>query len=309
MNKTILIIMMLSSAIIHTGCRKNAGDKVPVIGKYTGIPENDLLDAGILNHLGRVSDPQVSPDGTKIVYGVTYTSIEQNKRNRELFVMNIDGSDNRRITNTSKSESNARWMDNDRILFLCEGKLWVMQVDGSLRKQISGTEKQIMEFSLSPAGDRILFTSAVKSAVKPTDIDPALDKATGRVIDDLMYRHWDCFVEEIPHAFVADFDGKTLSGETDLLEGLPYELPTLPFGDIGELAWSPDGKSIAYSCRKLTGVEYAVSTNSDIYLHNLETGREVNLSRENKGYDTAPRFSPCGNYLVWNSMERDGYEA
>ncbi|MFA5662114.1 MAG: peptidase S9, partial [Bacteroidales bacterium] len=134
MNKTILIIMMLSSAMIHTGCRKNAGDKVPVIGKYTGIPENDLLDAGILNHFGRVSDPQVSPDGTKIVYGVTYTSIEQNKRNRELFVMNIDGSDNRRITNTSKSESNARWLDNDRILFLSEGKLWVMQGDGSRRK-------------------------------------------------------------------------------------------------------------------------------------------------------------------------------
>ncbi len=309
MNKTILIIMMLSSAMIHTGCRKNAGDKVPVIGKYTGIPENDLLDAGILNHFGRVSDPQVSPDGNKIVYGVTYTSIEQNKRNRELFVMNIDGSNNLCITNTAKSESNARWLDNDRILFLSEGKLWVMQGDGSRRKQIPGTEKQIMEFSLSPAGDKILFTSTVKSAVKPTDIDPALDKATGRIIDDLMYRHWDCFVEEIPHAFVADFDGKTLSGEIDLLEGLPYELPTLPFGDIGELAWSPDGKSIAYSCRKLTGVEYAVSTNSDIYLHNLETGQEVNLSRDMKGYDTAPRFSPCGKFLVWNSMERDGYEA
>ncbi|HOO69967.1 MAG TPA: peptidase S9, partial [Bacteroidales bacterium] len=92
MNKTILIIMMLSSAMIHTGCGENAGDKIPVIGKYTGTPDTDLLDAGILNHFGRVSDPQVSPDGTKIVYGVTYTSIEQNKRNRELFVMNIDGS-------------------------------------------------------------------------------------------------------------------------------------------------------------------------------------------------------------------------
>ncbi|MEJ1729710.1 prolyl oligopeptidase family serine peptidase, partial [Escherichia coli] len=223
--------------------------------------------------------------------------------------MNADGSNNHQISRTSTSESNARWLDNNRILFLSQGKLWVMQADGTGQRQIKGTDRPIDEFNLSPDREKILFISRIRTAIRPTDIDPALDKATGRIIDDLMYRHWDCFVEEIPHSFVALFDGESLSSETDLLEGHPYELPTLPFGDIGELCWSPDSKSIAYSCRKLTGVNYAVSTNTDIYLRDLETGREVNLSQGMMGYDTAPRFSPCGKFLVWNSMERDGYEA
>lgn len=302
-------MMMLTGSLALNGCSENADSKTPPIGKNTDILENDLLDPIVLNHFGRVSDPQVSPDGTKIVYGVTYTSIEQDKRNRELFVMDTDGNNNRQITSTDAGESNARWLDNDRMLFLSGGKLWIMQADGSGRREIKGTERSIAEFSLSPTHDRILFISAVKSGVRPDDLYPDLDRSSGRVIDDLMYRHWDCFVEEIPHAFVAAFDGESLSEEVDLMAGLPYELPTLPFGDIGELCWSPDGKSIAYSCRRLTGVDYAVSTNTDIFLRNLETGNETNLSEGMKGYDTAPRFSPCGTYLVWNSMERDGYEA
>ncbi|HPW78172.1 MAG: Prolyl tripeptidyl peptidase precursor [Bacteroidetes bacterium ADurb.Bin037] len=309
MNRIICILMMLTSSLALNNCNKNADSKAPLIGKNTDKLENDLLNPIVLNHLGRLSDPQVSPDGKRIVYGVTYTSIEEDKRNRELFVMDIDGSNNCRITSTNTSESNARWLDNDRILFLCQGKLWVMQADGTDRRQITGTERPIDEFSLSPDGGRLLFISRIKASTKPTDIDPALNKASGRVIDDLMYRHWDCFVEDIPHSFVASFDGESLSSETDLLEGQPFELPTLPFGDIGELCWSPDGKSIAYSCRKLTGVDYAVSTNTDIYLKDLETGKEVNLSQGMMGYDTAPRFSPCGKFLVWNSMEREGYEA
>lgn len=164
-------------------------------------------------------------------------------------------------------------------------------------------------FQSLPAKDKILYISYVPAGTRPTDLDPSLDKATGRIIDDLMYRHWDGFVEEIPHTFVASFDGTSVSQEKDLLEGLPYELPTLPFGGMEELSWSPDGKSVAYSCRKLTGAAYAVSTNTDIYLRNLETDEEVNLSEGMMGYDTAPVFSPCGTYLVWNSMERDGYEA
>ncbi|HNR28008.1 MAG TPA: S9 family peptidase [Bacteroidales bacterium] len=309
MNRTILLFMMFTASLALSQCSGNEHNKAPLIGKNMEIPESDLLNSTILNLFGRVSDPQVSPDGKRIVYGVTYTSIKENRRNRELFVMDIDGQHNVQITRTPASESNARWLDNDRLLFVCDGKLWIMQADGTGRQQVTGTDKSISEFSISPTGDRILFISTVPSGMKPTDLDPSLDKSTGRVIDDLMYRHWDCFVEEIPHSFTALFDGKTLSNVTDLLEGQLFELPTLPFGDIGELCWSPDGKSIAYSCRKMTGKDYAVSTNTDIYLRDLESGQETNLSQGMMGYDTAPRFSPCGNFLVWNSMERDGYEA
>ena len=300
--------MIIAGSLALNACNGSAS-QTPLIGKNTAVPENDLLSASVLNSFGRVSDPQVSPDGKQIVYGVSYISVEQNKSNRELFVMDTDGSNNRQITFTPENESNARWLDNDRILFLSQGKLWLMRADGTAKKQVKGTERRIAGFSLSPNKNKILYISYVPTGTRPTDLDPSLDQATGRIIDDLMYRHWDCFVEEIPHTFVASFDGASISGEEDLLEGLPYELPTLPFGGMGELSWSPDGTAVAYSCRKLTGAEYAVSTNTDIYLRNLDTGTEVNLSEGMMGYDTAPLFSPCGEFLVWSSMERDGYEA
>ena len=308
MNRKLFLLMVIAGSLALNGCNGSTS-QTPLIGKSTAIPEDDLLNASVLNSFGRVSDPQVSPDGKKIVYGVSYISVAQNKSNRELFVMDIDGSHSRQITFTPENESNARWLDNDHILFLNQGKLWTMRADGAGRKQIKGTERALAGFSLSPAKDKILYISYVPAGTRPTDLDPSLDKATGRIIDDLMYRHWDGFVEEIPHTFVASFDGTSVSQEKDLLEGLPYELPTLPFGGMEELSWSPDGKSVAYSCRKLTGAAYAVSTNTDIYLRNLETDEEVNLSEGMMGYDTAPVFSPCGTYLVWNSMERDGYEA
>ncbi len=309
MNRTTLILMIISGALACGSCHDNAQDTGPIIQKNTVTLSGDLLDPMVLNSFGRVSDPQVSPDGTKILYGVSYTSVEQNKSNRELFVMDLNGQNNRQITRSSKSESNARWLDNNTILFLSGGKLWKMDATGSEAEEIKGTDRPVSEFSLSPKRDRILFISNVKSGIKPTDRYPDLDKASGRIINDLMYRHWDCFVEEIPHSFLASFNGKSLDNVTDILEGLPYDLPTLPFGGIGELCWSPDGTKIAYSCRKLTGVAYAVSTNTDIYLYDVATGAEENLSAGMMGYDTAPVFSPCGKYLVWCSMERDGYEA
>ena len=217
--------MMFTASLALSQCSGNEHNKAPLIGKNMEIPESDLLNSTILNLFGRVSDPQVSPDGKRIVYGVTYTSIKENRRNRELFVMDIDGQHNVQITRTQASESNARWLDNDRLLFVCDGKLWIMLADGTGRQQVTGTDKSISEFSISPTGDRILFISTVPSGMKPTDLDPSLDKSTGRVIDDLMYRHWDCFVEEIPHSFTALFDGKTLSNVTDLLEGQLFELP------------------------------------------------------------------------------------
>ncbi len=309
MNRIYLIIMILAGTIALNGCTTDSKTEEVVIEKNTPKVVNHKLDPMVLNSFGRVTDPQAAPAGDKILYGVSYTSVAQNKSNRELYIMNIDGSENHAITHSAKSESNARWYRNGQILFLSGGQLWLMNADGTARTQITQMERPIAEFALSPAEDRILFVQSVKSGTRPTDRYPDLDKASGRLIDGLMYRHWDCFVEEIPHSFIAVFDGKTLTQITDLLEGQPYELPTLPFGDLGELSWSPDGKQIAYSCRKLTGAAYAVSTNTDIYLYNVETGEAKNISEGMMGYDTAPRFSPCGKYLVWNSMERDGYEA
>ena len=264
----------------------------------------------IMHQMGKVSDPQVSPDGTKILYGVSYTSIGQNRSNRQLYVMDIDGQNVRQLTHGAKSASCGRWFDGGRkIAFLEGGQIVVMNADGSGRKTVSSVEGGISEFKIHPMGDYIMYSSSFKVAKKPADIYPDLEKSTARTIEGLMYRHWDHFVEEIPHTWIAPFDGSSLGEARDILEGLPYELPTEPFSGLEQLDFAPDSHQLAYSCRKLTGRDYAFSTNTDIYIYNMENGCEFNLTQGMMGYDTEPVWSPDGTTVAWLSMERGGYEA
>lgn len=302
--------MAVMSSYAQSGRKGTASviEKTPievVDGKFT--PE-------IMLRLGRVSDPQLSPDGSKILYGVTYTSIEENRSVRQLYVMNADGSGNHQITHFPSSANNARWYgDGSVILYLQGGQIWSMSAEGKNIRQVSNIPGGISEFKLSPDQTKVMYIAQVQSATRPTDLYPDLDKSTGREIDGLMYRHWDCFVETIPHTFVADVvrSGKSLkvAPGKDIIEGTKFELPTLPFGGLEQLSWSPDGQWIAYACRKLTGKDYAFSTNTDIYLYNVADGSCENLSEGMNGYDTDPVFSPDGKSIAWLSMERAGFEA
>jgi dipeptidyl aminopeptidase/acylaminoacyl peptidase len=188
-----------------------------------------------------------------------------------------------------------------------------MNSDGSAIRQVSDIPGGISEFKLSPDQTKVMYVSNVKYATKPTDLYPDLDKSSGREINDLMYRHWDCFVEEIPHTFVSDVvaanGNLSVKPGKDIIEGTMYELPTLPLSGIEQLSWSPDGKYIAYACRKVTGKEYAFSTDTDIYLYDVEKGTCEDLTDGMNGYDTDPVFSPDGKYIAWISMERAGFEA
>ena len=285
-----------------------------IIEKENLVVENGQFTPELLLQLGRVSDPQLSPDGSKILYGVTYTSIKENRSVRQLYVVNTDGSDNKVITHFSKSASNARWYgDGSKILFIQGGQIYQMNSDGSAIRQVSEIPGGISEFKLSPDQTKVMYVSNVKYATKPTDLYPDLDKSSGREINDLMYRHWDCFVEEIPHTFVSDVvaanGNLSVKPGKDIIEGTMYELPTLPLSGIEQLSWSPDGKYIAYACRKVTGKEYAFSTDTDIYLYDVEKGTCEDLTDGMNGYDTDPVFSPDGKYIAWISMERAGFEA
>lgn len=296
------------------GNKKETDKDAPLIEKSNIKIENGIMTPEALFSFGRLSDIQLSPDKSKILYGVTYVSIEQNKTNRELFIMNIDGSDKKQITQTPKSENNAIWVKNgEKIAFLSSesgsSQIWEMNPDGSDRKQISQIDGDINGFIYSPDGAKIMYIKNVKSGERTVDKYPDLPQASGRIIDDLMYKHWSEWVEEIPHTFVADYDGKKLEEGIDILGDEPYECPMLPFGGTEQLAWSPDSKSIAYTCRKKKGREYALSTNSDIYLYNLDTKITVNLTEGMMGYDINPVFSPDGKQIAWQSMERDGYES
>lgn len=312
-------IMALVCGATMMAC--NSADKkadtekdAPIIGKSTIKVENGIMTPEALYSFGRLSDIQVSPDKSKILYGVTYVSIEQNKTNRELFTMNVDGSDKKQITQTAKSENNAVWIKGgSKIAFLSSesgsSQIWEMNPDGTDRKQISEIEGDINGFTYSPDEKKIMYIKNVKFGERTVDRYKDLPKASGRIIDDLMYKHWSEWVEEIPHTFVADYNGEKITDGVDILGDEPYECPMLPFGGIEQLAWSPDSKSIAYTCRKKKGLDYALSTNSDIYLYNIETKETTNLTEGMMGYDTNPVFSPDGKSIAWQSMERDGYEA
>jgi prolyl oligopeptidase family protein len=167
----------------------------------------------------------------------------------------------------------------------------------------------IVDYLFSPDESKLLYVQDIKARPVVTDIYPDLDKAEARIIDDLMYKHWDEWVSTMPHPFIAKVSESPITKGLDLLEGEPYEAPMRPHNGVEDIAFSPDGNLIAYACRKKTGLEYSLSTNSDIYIYNVSTGETTNVSEGLMGYDTNPVFSPDGHSLIWIGMERDGYES
>lgn len=322
MKKTDLMTMtaaMMFAASGYVNADTPANTDKPVIGKQEIRIKNKKLTPEALWAMGRIGSSSVSPDGKQIAYTVSYYSVKENKSHTVIYVMNADGTNNLLLTHTADSEVEPTWIKGgSKIAFLTAAsgsmQIWEMNPDGSERKQLSSYEGGIEGFKFSPDESKVLFISQVKYGQRTSDIYPDLDKASGKVINDLMYKHWDEWVENIPHPFVASFDGNQVGTATDILKDEPYESPMKPFGGIEQLAWSNDSKQIAYTCRKKTGLEYSVSTDSDIYLYNTETGETRNLCKEdatdkNLGYDTNPKFSPDGKSIAWQSMERDGYES
>ncbi|WP_183128568.1 S9 family peptidase [Parabacteroides distasonis] len=319
MNKSIGTMIMATSLLLGA-CDpatdvnvKETGDK-NLIGKSDIRVKDGRMTPEALWAMGRIGGMNVSPDGKKVVYTVAYYSVPENKSNREVFVMNADGSDNKQITKTGFAENEAVWIKGGtKIAFLCNesgsSQLWEMNPDGTDRKRLSDYDKDIEGFTFSPDEKKVLFISQVKTVNSTADKYPDLDKATGVIITDLMYKHWDEWVTTVPHPFVADFDGKSISNPVDVMEGELFESPMKPFGGIEQLAWNTTSDKIAYTSRKKTGKEYAISTNSDIYVYDLNTKQTTNITEENKGYDTNPTYSPDGKSIAWLSMERDGYEA
>ena len=323
---------MLALMVLGTA---NAQDDV--IGKNNIKLKSPFMTPEALWAMGRIGTTEASPDGKQIVYQVGYYSVKANKSRQVICVMNSDGSNNKQLSTSQKSETDPTWLDAETIAFICGGEIWSMKADGSERKQLSKTDGKVEGFKFSPDRSKVIILKSIpfNEVIKKNPDD--LPKATGRRVTDLMYRHWDHYVESIQHPFVCSVSGYAIAADaTDILEGEPYECPMEPFGGMEQLAWSPDSKAIAYTCRKKTGLEYSISTDSDIYLYNISTRETKNLCKpadyvapkvdptvtlkvqavnspenlkNNVGYDQNPQFSPDGQYIAWLSMERDGYEA
>ena len=307
------------------------------IGKSNIKLSSDLMTPEALWAMGRIGGAEAAPDGKTVVFQVGYYSVKANKGHQVICTIDSKGNNRHQLTKSSKNETDPTWIEGgSRIAFLTGGQLWSMNPDGTDRRQLTKDKAGIEGFKFSPDGKKVILIKSMpfNEIIKKNPDD--LPKATGRLVTDLMYRHWDHYVENIQHPFLAEVTPEGITEGEDILKGEPYECPMEPFGGVEQLAWSPDSKTIAYTCRKKTGVDYAISTDSDIYIYNIGTRETTNLCKpadykapavdpthtmrdqkvnaeenlkNNPGYDQNPKFSPDGRYVAWQSMARDGYEA
>ena len=328
--------LSLAAAAIMGCAGANAQTMIGKTTDLTALTTNDRMTPEALWTMGRIGGAAASPDGKTVAYQVGYYSVKQNKSHQMLYTQTADGKQQTVLTTSAKSETDPAWIEGGkRIAFLTDGQLWSMAPDGTDRRQLTKSDIDIEGFKFSPDGKKVILIKSLPyhESIKKNPED--LPLATGRLVTDLNYRHWDHYVESIPHPFVANVTEQGVDEGVDMLKDEPYECPMAPFGGVEQLNWSPDSKFVAYTCRKKTGVNYAVSTDSDIYLYDIATGNTRNLCKPanykpidfdptktmktqainhqkedlNMGYDVNPKFSPDGRYIAWQSMARDGYES
>ncbi len=318
--KTLRLLLLPALLAFAVSCTNN---KTPQKQNTPGIPETvdvnslpDIMTPEVLWKLKRLSDIQLSPDGKTLLFGISRYSVKENKGNRDLYTMPADGGEITKVCDFPGSEFNALWRpDGKKIGFLSAKsgsvQLWEMNPDGSGKKQITDSLKDLLAFSYSPDGKKILLVMDVKIDKTPADIYPDLPKANVKIINELMYRHWDQWCDaKWSHIFVADYSKGKPENLKDIMPGERWDTPMKPWDGMEQIKWSPDGSKIAYSCKKLTGRDYAVSTNSEIYIYDLNSGKTVNLTADGfEGYDKEPAWSPDGNKIAWTSMATPGFES
>lgn len=318
------ILIMASMALLLAGCSGNgsgrcgsgstATDKAPITKPEITIQGGRLTPEGLWA-MGRIGSVASDIETGWLAYTVSYYSVEENRSTSWIRI--CDPFDKMKVLDEFVGSDPAWFGGSGTLAYVKAGQLYLrfngedVAVDGAAN---------IEGFLLSPMRDKVVLIQPVKAHPTTADKYPDLPLATGRVVTDLMYKHWDEWVDEVPQPFVYDLEVRyvgeglrpksaSVSNGTNILEGTAFECPMRPFGGIEQLAWNPNNKEIAFTCRKKTGMDYAVSTNSDIYLYDVTTRAQKNITADNKGYDTNPAYSPNGEWIAWQSMERDGYES
>jgi dipeptidyl aminopeptidase/acylaminoacyl peptidase len=265
--------------------------------------------------LGRVSDPQLSPDGTEALYNVRTYNMEANSGKSSIWKVNIQTGTTTKLASDSVNGSSAKWsLDGKKVYFLSpksgSSQLWSINADGSNLSQVSAFPYDINYYGISASGNMIWYATDVKVGKTAKDMHPDLPKTTGRLYDDLMFRHWDTWYDGIhSHVFIAKFNNGKIEDPKDIMANEPYDTPMKPHDGEEQVNWSADGKMLAYTCKKLFGKEYAVSTNSEIYVYDVAKGTTTNITDGLKGYDKDPRWSPDGTKIIWECQLTPGNES
>ena len=313
------IYLLILPLIFIASCNKPAQEP-EVISDFSGqLTEEEkaggILTPEILWKFGRLSGGELSPDGKLVVYSVSRYDAKTLKRTSNIFVVPVEGGEPKKLTEDRFSDIAPTWTpDGKQIAFMSnrygDYQVWVMNTDGSARKPFSKIEGGISSFKVAPDGKNMLYTKDVKLEETMLEKHTDMPKANVKAMDDLMYRHWNDWADyKFSHIFVSPVKDGVVKAGKDIMEGEKWDAPLSPYFDDSEITWSPDGKTIAYTCKKLYGREYAVSTNSDIYLYHIESGETKNITEENLGYDKYPVYSPDGSKIAWMSMKTPGYES
>ena len=313
--------LLMSALLISAGCARNAAESTDKNAQKTPITKPDITISGNrltpegLWAMGRIGAVKSDIETGWLAYTVSYYSVEENRSTTWIRI--CDPFNNMKVADEFVGSEPAWFGSSGWLAYIKGGQLYLRR-DGEDVK-VEGAE-DIEGFLLSPMRDKIIVIKPVKTVPTTADKYADLPLATGRIVNDLMYKHWDEWTETAPQPFVCALklsyygEGERIKsaklGEgVNILDGTAYECPMKPFGGVEQLAWNPNNEEIAYTCRKKTGLEYAVSTNSDIYLYDTRTRAHKNITAPNGGYDTNPSYSPNGKWIAWQSMERDGYES
>ncbi len=303
--------------IMISGCKQNKSEKssatIDKENRETPDFSKGVMDEKILWYLGRLGDVQVSPDGQTLLYAVTYYDYRANKGNTELYTMPASGGEPTRITVSDENELQPVWRpDGKKIAYLCPTEkgmqIWEADPDGKNAKALSDVDGDINGFGYAPDMEHICYFRNVRIDPTVADRYKDLPEADAMIYDDLMYRHWNYWADgTYSHLFVADYP--SMDNAVDLLEGQKFHCPNPPSGGMEAVSWHPDGDKLVYCCKKLTGKAFAESTNTDIYLYDLNSKNTINLTEANKGYDMDPVISPDGKKMAWWNMKTDGFES
>lgn len=319
MIKKLLLLTASVSILMSCNMNKKTNEKSASKDMFDSLANQPITEKRVTPELlwkfGRIGEFALSPDGKKVVYSVTRYSIAANKGSSDLFIAALDGGEPFHLTTFAGSEFNPRWSpDGKKIGFIADEnetpQLWEINPDGTNAKQISNIKDGINSFEYSPDGKKIYYTKDIQITPTLSEMYPDLPKANVHMATNLMYRHWDHWEDgAYSHILVADLAGDSLINTVDIMKGEPYDSPLSPYFEANEIAWSPNGKVIAYTCKKMTPNEYSISTNSDVYLYDTDKKSTTNLTEGMPGYDKYPVFSHNGKYIAWMSMKTPGYES
>ncbi|MFI5172487.1 MAG: S9 family peptidase, partial [Chitinophagales bacterium] len=281
------------------------------ISFYSALNAQAVMTPELLWSLGRVGGETISPDGNHVIYGVTYYDVETGTSERNLYSVGLNKSTPLQLTTTQGSENSVMKLPNDKMGFILKGQIWQSEWDGSQAIQLTNYDGGLNNVRFSPDGNYIMFSKDVHMEnINANEIYKDVPGSTAKVINSLNYRHWDTWEDgAYSHLFYAKWDNGKITSETDIMAGEKFDSPQMPFGGIEDMVWHPDGKFIVYVKKEKSGTEYTTSTNTDIFVFNIENGKTQNFTVGMMGYDTNPNISPDGTRMAWLSMERDGYEA